>query len=560
MPEELEFTIPQSLMNKVDISDVYRNYNNRGTPTSFGIDLNFFELGLSKSIKSSDFYLLRGKIESTLQSWEKIYQRHIDTLYKEDRSTSVDGMNEELQSTINILNNILSHTLEVDDTVDWDILKRNDAFRIISGDLFDGIDKPDYIEFNSYGRPVNFQKLPIPRQPSFEHIKNSYGFFTKTFRTSVIQKDYEKRVSKWKSYREQVEEDNKQREELYNKITAIYKIKKEEFKKERKHDNDTIEAFKLRYENADPEAIEEYSDLVLSNSTYPDLFPRNWTLEYRPENHMIVVDYDLPSPDHLPEVESYRYIKSRDEISEKKLTDTTRKKLYDSVIYQICIRTIHELFEADITNAIETAAFNGIVTHINPATGQKETKVIISVSKRFHNLIGGWYFFFFASARFPSSEGVPIMSRHRSELTDAQWAHIAPLLPEPKASPNGGPKPIANRPVFEGILWVLRSGARWKDLPAGYPSPSTCWRRLRAWEEQDIWLKAWRALLGQLDEQGQLDWAETFADGSFAPAKKGGPAWAKPNVERVRSGWWWQTAKVFLWETTWTRRPRPKSG
>ena len=380
MPEELEFTIPQSLMNKVDISDVYRNYNNRGTPTSFGIDLNFFELGLSKSIKSSDFYLLRGKIESTLQSWEKIYQRHIDTLYKEDRSTSVDGMNEELQSTINILNNILSHTLEVDDTVDWDILKRNDAFRIISGDLFDGIDKPDYIEFNSYGRPVNFQKLPIPRQPSFEHIKNSYGFFTKTFRTSVIQKDYEKRVSKWKSYREQVEEDNKQREELYNKITAIYKIKKEEFKKERKHDNDTIEAFKLRYENADPEAIEEYSDLVLSNSTYPDLFPRNWTLEYRPENHMIVVDYDLPSPDHLPEVESYRYIKSRDEISEKKLTDTTRKKLYDSVIYQICIRTIHELFEADITNAIETAAFNGIVTHINPATGQKETKVIISVS------------------------------------------------------------------------------------------------------------------------------------------------------------------------------------
>ena len=61
------------------------------------------------------------------------------------------------------------------------------------------------------------------------------------------------------------------------------------------------------------------------------------------------------------------------------------------------------------------------------------------------------------------------MSRHRSELTDAQWAHIAPLLPEPKASPNGGPKPIANRPVFEGILWVLRSGARWKDLRQDTP-------------------------------------------------------------------------------------------
>ena len=94
------------------------------------------------------------------------------------------------------------------------------------------------------------------------------------------------------------------------------------------------------------------------------------------------------------------------------------------------------------------------------------------------------------------------MSRHQSKLTDEQWTYIAPLLSEPKASPRGGPKPIPNRPVFEGILWVLRSGARWKDLPQRYPSPSTCWRRLRDWEEQDVWLEAWRALLKQLDERG----------------------------------------------------------
>ena len=67
------------------------------------------------------------------------------------------------------------------------------------------------------------------------------------------------------------------------------------------------------------------------------------------------------------------------------------------------------------------------------------------------------------------------------------------------------------------------------------------------------------ALELELDERVQLKWAETFADGSFAPAKKGGSASERPNAERVRSGWWWQTAKEFLWGTTWTLRPRRKS-
>ncbi len=150
------------------------------------------------------------------------------------------------------------------------------------------------------------------------------------------------------------------------------------------------------------------------------------------------------------------------------------------------------------------------------------------------------------------------MSRHDSELTDEQWNKIEPLLPKVKRSPAGGRPAKDNRSCFEGILWVLRSGARWKDLPAKYPSPSTCWRRLRDWEEQGVWLDIWRRFLGELDEQGRLDWEETFADGSFAPAKKGAIASARPNAERVRSGWWWQAAKVFLWEFNLPRRARTK--
>lgn len=149
-------------------------------------------------------------------------------------------------------------------------------------------------------------------------------------------------------------------------------------------------------------------------------------------------------------------------------------------------------------------------------------------------------------------------ARQLERVTDEQWARIEPHLPKYKPSRKGGRPPAPDREVFEGILWVLRSGARWKDLPAEYPSPSTCWRRLRDWEEQDVWLNLWRAFLAELDERGRLTWEETFADGSFAPAKKGATASDAPEKARVQSGWWWQAAKVFLWEFTSTRPRRRK--
>ena len=151
------------------------------------------------------------------------------------------------------------------------------------------------------------------------------------------------------------------------------------------------------------------------------------------------------------------------------------------------------------------------------------------------------------------------MPRSGPLLSEPQWKKIEPLLPLPPKQPRGGRPWTENRRVLEGILWILRSGAPWKYLPKEYPHPSTCWRRLRDWEEQDIWLKIWRTFLGELNERQQLKWSESFVDGSFAPAKKGAAKSAKPSGARGRSGWWWSTARVFLWESTWTLRPRRKS-
>ena len=150
------------------------------------------------------------------------------------------------------------------------------------------------------------------------------------------------------------------------------------------------------------------------------------------------------------------------------------------------------------------------------------------------------------------------MARYGRLLTDAQWEKICPLLPRIRKSRRGGRPPANDRKVLEGILWILRSGARWQDLPDEFPSPSTCWRRLRDWEEQGVWLTIWRAFLAELNEREQLNWSESFLDGSFAPAKKGARKSGKPSGARVRSGWYWSTVKVFRWEFGWKVPPPVK--
>jgi transposase len=111
-----------------------------------------------------------------------------------------------------------------------------------------------------------------------------------------------------------------------------------------------------------------------------------------------------------------------------------------------------------------------------------------------------------------------------SELTDEQWFLIAKLFENPVPSVKGGRPRKSPRPCVEGVWWVLRTGARWKDLPKRFPSPATCWRRHQEWSQAGIWEEAWAMLLRKLDHRGRLNWQETVADGTFSSAKKGAVA------------------------------------
>ena len=109
----------------------------------------------------------------------------------------------------------------------------------------------------------------------------------------------------------------------------------------------------------------------------------------------------------------------------------------------------------------------------------------------------------------------------RPQLSDEHWALIVDLFPSPPPSPKGDRPRASARECLEGILWVLRTGALWMDLPRSFPSYATCWRRFVEWSGDGIWEAAWQRLITALDRQGKVNWNEGFADGTFASAKKG---------------------------------------
>ncbi len=148
------------------------------------------------------------------------------------------------------------------------------------------------------------------------------------------------------------------------------------------------------------------------------------------------------------------------------------------------------------------------------------------------------------------------------KITDKQWEKVKAILPVRKRPwlkrKRGGRPPVDDRKCFEGILWILWTGAQWAALPKEYGAKSTVHRRLSKWTADGTLEKIWYTFLAQLQEKEQIRWNECFIDGTFASAKKGALKSEKPNAAREQSLWYWLMARVLRSDFTWTRHPRRK--
>jgi transposase len=132
------------------------------------------------------------------------------------------------------------------------------------------------------------------------------------------------------------------------------------------------------------------------------------------------------------------------------------------------------------------------------------------------------------------------MSQKRHELTDEQWQRLEPLLP-PQKPPTGHPN-LDHRTILNGMVWILRTGAPWRDLPERYGKWQTVASRFYRWQKQGIWQQVFAQLQQMGATAGQLDWEVHYVDGSIVRAHQHAAGAKKAPQRRKR----WVVVRVVL--------------
>jgi len=375
-------------------SKMRTTYTARGLPR-YEIEIRHDELNKYQLVRGDDSYIVERKAHAKMAQWDEMWRKRVSTEEKrrehqnriqeiEEKKQLAAQRTKEAQKSLWILEGILAHTLHVDDAVDWDLLKDKSDYPVLKPK------KPDP------SRTPDSPKIPAEPKPSDPEYQVKLGILDRVFPSRKLAKekeaddrfkaDYqkwqetkEKEIERHKLMIKEYEKKIKVQEKEYKTEVCSWEEKRQEYVKQRDERNVAIDRKRDKYLTGDPETVLDYCDIVLTNSEYPDYFPQSYEIDYNPDNKLLVVDYQLPSPTTLPTVSEVKYVQLRDEFTEKHISKAQLNKLYDNLLYQIVLRTVHELYEADKIDALESVVFNGYIRSIDQATGQETNGCVLSL-------------------------------------------------------------------------------------------------------------------------------------------------------------------------------------
>jgi restriction system protein len=184
----------------------------------------------------------------------------------------------------------------------------------------------------------------------------------------------------WSQELERIGSSHENSLKLHCAALGKWNAKKKAFEGNRSEHNESIKQFHLDYRNRDPLAVQMQTTQVLLESDYPSDFPKEVSTTYLPEAETLVVEYELPSSSCVPTTKEVKYVQVRKQFQDVSLSEAIRKKVYEGVLFQICLRSIYELFVSDEIDGLKTIVFNGWIHSVDRSTGQNNHICILSIS------------------------------------------------------------------------------------------------------------------------------------------------------------------------------------
>ncbi len=309
----------------------------------------------------------RKDYERALQVEQKQHERGIQEdqkerarLYTESRIAQVNLQNEQLNENVSQLSNILTDVLSIDSFINLQMLKQDPTTPVFDpGPL--GVVEP----------PPDPQRYMVPDLTGIQKLKPG----AKERHAQEVAKAYELYRTHINVYAaREMTRQQKLAEARLNFERQVAETQQQIVKQHAEVDN-----FQRDLSAGSPTAVVDYFTMVLGSSSYPENFPQHAKIAYVPESKQLVIEYDLPSFEVVPEVGLYKYVKTKDEVTETPRLSTQRKALYTSVVAQITLRTLFELFKADRMGHLDIIVFNGYVDSIDKGTGRPARTCLITV-------------------------------------------------------------------------------------------------------------------------------------------------------------------------------------
>lgn len=309
-------------------------------------------LGVSKEISAPDRYELDRKVENQKRIWQEKVKHELVKQNKEQMKSNAESLSLKDKNIMAQYEQIIKHCYNQ---------SHNDYYNSL---LDYQIYKPFSTELEEPNLEQIYEELQVPK---------------KSFLEKIFRKRLEKRLEK------EAEANNlygTRRNDYDNELLnqkKRYEKEKNSFVEHQRKCNEIVEYNRIKFENGDIDQIEKYFSFVLDDSKYPQGYVKDFELQYIKESKIMVVSYYLPNEDSVPRITQHKYVSTRNEIDEIKLTDKKFEKFYNDVIFMCCLRTVSELFSSDDKNYLEAIVYNGWLRYIDRSTGQNAESCVLTV-------------------------------------------------------------------------------------------------------------------------------------------------------------------------------------